>query len=145
MERRQQLFNLLGDFPDLNRQISVSKLAEEERDSYVLEKLLLDLNGIEPVPAYFVRPRRQGGRFPTMLYNHAHGGNYALGKEELLVGREALQHPPYAEELTHAGCSALCIDAWAFGERRGRSESEIFKHMLWSGQVMWGMVTSSPG
>ena len=41
---------------------------------------------------------------------------------------------------TSAGYAALCIDTWAFGERRGRSEGHIFKHMLWHGQVMWGMM-----
>jgi len=137
---RQDLYSLLGDLPDPAQKISVSKLAEEERESYVLEKLLLELNGLEPVPAYFVRPREQDGPLPTILYNHAHGLDYKLGKDELLVGRSALQNPPYALELTRRGYAALCIDTWAFGERQGRSESEVFKHMLWSGQVMWGMM-----
>jgi hypothetical protein len=139
-ERRQQLYHLLGDLPDLSREISATKLAEEKRESYVLEKLLLDLNGMELVPAYFVRPHGHVGPLPAILYNHAHDGDYALGKDELLAGRDVLQSPPYAEELARKGYAALCIDAWAFGERRGRSESEIFKHMLWSGQVMWGMM-----
>jgi hypothetical protein len=38
------------------------------------------------------------------------------------------------------GYSAFCIDVWGFGERRGRTESEIFKHFLWTGRVMWGMM-----
>jgi acetyl esterase/lipase len=139
-ERRQQLYHLLGDLPDLSREISVTKLAEEKHESYVLEKLLLDLNGIEHVPAYFVRPHRQTVPLPAILYNHAHGGNYVLGKDEFLAGRDILQTPPYAQELTQNGYAVLCIDTWAFGERRGWSESEIFKHMLWSGQVMWGMM-----
>lgn len=138
--RRQQLYSLLGDLPDRTRQISVEKIAEEKREAYVLEKLVLDLNGIEPVPAYFVRPHEEQGPRPTILYNHAHGGNYGLGKEELLAERNALQQPPYAEELTRRGYCALCIDAWAFGERQGRTEGEIFKQMLWEGQVMWGMM-----
>ncbi|MGQ9816029.1 MAG: dienelactone hydrolase family protein, partial [Candidatus Roseilinea sp.] len=71
---------------------------------------------------------------------HAHGGDYRLCKDELLNGRDALQKTPYAVELTRRGYAALCIDTWAFGERRGRTESEIFKWMLWRGQVMWGMM-----
>jgi len=138
--RRRQLYKLLGDLPDRKRKISVSKIDEEKRASYVLEKLLLDLNGIEPVPAYFVYPRDKKGPFPAILYNHAHGGNYVLGKDELIYGREALQKPPYAEVLTQKGYCALCIDAWCFGERRGRTESETFKQMLWMGQVLWGMM-----
>ena len=140
MTQREQLYELLGDLPDRNRQISVSTVATESRPGYVLERLVLDLNGIEAVPACFVRPREQSGPLPTVLYNHAHGGDYLLGKDELLDGREALCDPPYAEALTAAGYSALCFDTWAFGERRGRTEAEIFKHMLWHGQVMWGMM-----
>lgn len=138
-ERRDQLYQLLGDLPDRGRPIAVQQFGQVERDGYVLETLLLELNGVEPVPAYFVRPA-SGDPYPAVLYNHAHGGDYVLGKRELLDGRAALQAPPYAVELTRLGCAALCIDAWGFGERRGRSESELFKEMLWRGQVLWGMM-----
>ena len=139
-QRRQQLYGLMGDLPDRNRPIGATVVSEVQRGAYVLEKLVLDLNGIEPVPAYFIRPSNARGRLPVILYNHAHGGDYKLGKDELLNGRDALQKPPYAEELASRGYAALCIDTWAFGERRGRTESEIFKLMLWRGQVMWGMM-----
>jgi len=138
--RRQQLYGLLGELPDRERPIEVTTVGVEERDKYILERLLLDLNGMELVPAYFVRPHGEPAPRPTILYNHAHGGDYVLGKDELLKGRSALQSPPYAEVLTAMGYNALCIDHWGFGERRGRTESEIFKEMLWQGQVMWGMM-----
>jgi len=80
------------------------------------------------------------GPFPCVLYNHAHGGDYVLGKDELLEGRPELQQPAYAEELTRRGIAALCIDTWLFGERRGRTESELFKEMIWHGKVLWGMM-----
>jgi pimeloyl-ACP methyl ester carboxylesterase len=38
------------------------------------------------------------------------------------------------------GYAVLCLDMLGFGERRGKAESEIFKEMLWKGQVMWGMM-----
>jgi acetyl esterase/lipase len=138
--RRRALYQLLGDLPDRSRPVGAQLIGQETRDSYVLEKLLLDLNGIEPVPAYFVRPRQLAGPVPVVLYNHAHGGDYVLGKDELLLGRSALQHPPYAEALTSEGYAALAIDTWVFGERRGRTESETFKQMLWEGRVLWGMM-----
>lgn len=138
--RRQQLYNLLGDLPDRQRPIHATCIGVEQRPGYLLERLVLDLNGSEAVPAYFVRPSEGQGPWPAVLYNHAHGGEYHIGKEELLIGRTFLHTPPYAEELTRHGYAALCIDHWAFGERRGRSESEIFKQMLWHGEVMWGMM-----
>jgi len=136
--RRRQLHALLGDLPPRKRRISARKIGEQRREHYVLERLLLDLNGMEIVPAYFVRPTGGHGPRPAVLYNHSHGGHYEVGKDELLRGQEYIE--PYADELARLGYSALCIDAWGFGERRGRTESEIFKHMLWHGQVLWGMM-----
>lgn len=137
---RQKLYALLGDLPPRDGAISAKIVSQMEYETYLLEKLVLDLNGIEIVPAFFVKPKNNEKSFPSILYNHAHGGNYNLGKDELLVGRDALQEPPYAKELTSNGYAALCIDSWCFGERGGRRESAIFKEMLWKGQVLWGMM-----
>lgn len=138
--RRQELYALLGDLPPRTGPPTARTIAEERYDAYTLETLVLDLNGLEAVPALFVRPHHAAGRVPVVLYNHAHGGDYRLGKTELVRGRDALQPPPYAQALAERGYGALCIDAWAFGDRRGRTESAIFKEMLWRGQVMWGMM-----
>jgi dienelactone hydrolase len=137
--RRTELYGLLGKLPDRQRPISATKLFEEEREHDILEKLLLDLNGVELVPAYYLRPKRMAGPSPAILYNHAHGGKFDIGKEEVLNGRTVLQKPPYGELLTRMGMSVLCIDTWAFGERK-RGEQEIFKEMLWNGRAMWGMM-----
>jgi len=138
--RRAELYGLLGELPDRNRPIGARLVRTEERDGYVLETLILDLNGIEPVPAYFARPKGSVAAAPAVLYHHAHGGNYELGKDEFILGRAALQSPPYARVLTEMGYCALCCDTWNFGERRGRTETELFKEMLWKGQVLWGMM-----
>ena len=137
---REKLYRLLGSLPDRDLSISARTIREEERPAYRLEVLLLDLNGIEPVPALLVKPKKRVLRAPAILYNHAHGDDYPLGKEELLHGRSQLQAPPYAEELTARGYVAMCIDHWNFGERRGRTESELFKELLWKGRVLWGMM-----
>jgi dienelactone hydrolase len=140
---RTHLYSLLGRLPDRDRPTRARVISSEDRDNYVLERLVLDLNGFEPVPAYLTLPKSSAGtslRRPVVLYNHAHGGDYARGKDELLAGNRFLQDPPYARELAAREIAALCIDHWSFGERRGRTESEIFKHMLWEGRVMWGMM-----
>ena len=131
---------MLGDFPDLNRTVKCNKINEIVKEDYILESLVLDLNGIESVPAYFVKPAIEKEKYPVVLYNHAHGYNYNLGKSELIQGNNSLQYPPYACELANMGIASLCIDHWAFGDRRGRTESELFKEMLWNGQVLWGMM-----
>jgi len=137
---RKKLYSLLGDLPDRDRPVSAECIETIEWDGYIVEKLLLDLNGIEPVPAYCARPADRSGPSPVVLYNHAHGQRWDIGKEELLLGRDSLKKPPYGKALTSRGYLVLCIDAWNFGERRGRSETELFKETLWNGQVLWGMM-----
>ncbi len=139
-DTRQLLYSLLGDLPDRNRPISAQTVDSETFPNYHLEKLLLDLNGFEIVPAYFVKPLDTKGPLPTVLFNHSHGGEYGIGKDELLNGRVYSQKTPYVEALTKAGYAVLCIDHWCFGERQGRTEAETFKQMLWQGQVLWGMM-----
>ena len=138
--KREQLLSLLGDLPDMDRQVSARIIDVQDMGDYTLETLMLNLNGIEEAPAYFALPKNCTGRVPVMLYNHAHGGAYDIGKEELLFGRKALQKPYYAQLLTSMGFGALCFDTWCFGQRRGRTEGAMFKEMLWRGQVMWGMM-----
>ncbi len=110
--RREELYGLLGDLPDRDRPVSARTLTVEERPGYILETLVLDLNGIEDVPAYFVRPKDSPGTFPTLLYNHAHHGEYLIGRNELLNPRGALE--PYADALAARGIALLCFDTWMF-------------------------------
>ena len=122
------------------RPIGGKKRSEAERDGYVLETWDLDLNGIEAVPAYLARPRTVTGRAPAVVFNHSHGGGYKIGKQEFIEGRSYLQPVPYAKALTDLGYVALCIDHWVFGERSHTTEADMFKAMLWQGQVLWGMM-----
>jgi hypothetical protein len=138
--RRDELYGLLGRLPPRDRKVSAQLVSTEDRGSYVLEKLVLDLNGEEPAPAYFARPKGKSGLLPTVLFNHSHGGGYTIGKAEFIDGRDYMGKPPYAEFLTSLGYNALCFDAWIFGERSGRTELDFFKEKLWQGRVLWGMM-----
>jgi dienelactone hydrolase len=136
--RRKELCSLLGDLPPRDRRIGGQMLETGERAGFVLEKLVLDLNGLEPAPAYFVKPKNASGRLPAILFNHWHGGEYKLGKDEMLRPKQGI--PSWAEATAAQGWCALCVDMWAFGGRAVRAEMDIFKDMLWKGQVMWGMM-----
>ncbi len=136
--RRRQLYQLLGDLPQAT-DISAECIRNEDKGAYTLETLVLHLNGIEPVPAYFARPTFAEPPFPVVLFHHSHGGKYDLGKNELIHGNDYLQKPAYAEALTANGYAVLCIDAWGFGERKKAKENDLIKEMLWNGQVLWGM------
>ena len=138
-ESRKLLYSLLGDLPDRDRPITAEVVNVTDCDSYIVEDLRLDLNGIEPVPAYVVKPKNARGKLPCVIYNHAHGGKYHIGRKEFLTYERAYSElGPYAKVLTDLGYIGICIDVWNFGERAGRSENELFKEMLWKGQVLWG-------
>jgi dienelactone hydrolase len=135
--RREELHALLGPLPEVTGSPAGRLVAREERDGFVLEKLVLDLNGVEDVPAYLALPSEPVATpAPVVVYNHA--WNFELGKNELLQGGAGARQRPYVEPLTEAGYAVFCADMWSFGERRGKSESALFKELLWKGQVLWG-------
>jgi dienelactone hydrolase len=142
-DRRRELWGLLGDLPWTHRPGPVKLLSKQEHDSYTLERLVLDLNGIEPVPAILLIPKKREPRAPGLLYIHWHGGMYDLGKEQLLKGVPA--QPAYASLCAEKGLVTLAIDSWCFGERKqekdgGVGEQDTFKLMLWRGRVLYGMM-----
>lgn len=138
--RRAELYQLLGELPARDRPIGAKTVWSKQRDHFIQEKLELDLNGIETVPAYFLKPLHLKGKAPCVLYHHYHGGKYKLGKEELLTPKPDHALMSYAEDLCKQGYCVLCADTWAFGERATHTEADLFKMFLWKGQVMWGMM-----
>ena len=141
-QRRKELWDLLGDLPQ--RCEPAARLERTERGrGYTVEHLELDLNGIEPVPALLLIPDERRRPAPGLLYLHAHGGHYELGKEELFEGLDVLR--PYAPLCVEKGLVTLAIDSWCFSGRKHhgdgtRGEHDAFKRMLWRGQVLWGMM-----
>lgn len=140
-ERRAELWSLLGGPPRAQapRLIARDRIASPFAGT-LLDRLMLDLNGIEPVQAFFLRP--EGAvRPPLVVYAHAHGNRYELGKTELLAGRPALQPEPYGKALTDAGYAVLAIDSWLFEERqRTEGERAFTKGRLLKGDTVWGMM-----
>lgn len=141
--RRRELWGLLGDLPWNHRPGPAKLIARERGDGYTLERLELDLNGIEPVPAILLIPDNRQPKAPGLLYIHWHGGTYPTGKDELLTGRKVL--PAYAPVVAEKGIVTLAIDSWCFGQRKraengSQGESDAFKKMIWQGQVLFGMM-----
>jgi len=142
-QRRRELWSLLGDLP-WNHQPSPPQLVRTEKhDGYTLQRWVLDLNGIEPVPALLLVPDRRQNPAPGLLFIHWHAGQYDLGKEQLLRGTSV--QPAYAPICVEKGLVTLAIDSWCFGERKHgpdshRAEEDTFKEMLWRGRVLWGMM-----
>jgi dienelactone hydrolase len=141
--RRADLWGLLGELPWQHEPTPPKVVSTEDHDQYTLQRLVLDLNGIEPVPALLMIPKKIKQPAPGLLFIHWHAGQYGLGKEQLLKGTSV--QPAYAPVLAEMGVVTLAIDSWCFGERQHdtngkRGEEDAFKLMLWRGQVLFGMM-----
>jgi len=136
-QRRADLWRLLGPRPSLPGPPKGQLLRREAADHCHIEHWSLQLNSVEPVPALLLRPLDAPPR-GLVLYCHAHGNRFAMGKDELLLGRPALSSPPYGEVLPAMGYAVLAIDHWCFGERSHSSERAMVKRLLWQGSTLWG-------
>jgi dienelactone hydrolase len=135
--RRAALWRLLGPRPSLPTAPSGNLVETSDISSARIERWSLTLNTDEVVPALLMRPNHQLPR-GVVIYCHAHGNRFAVGKDELLLGRPALQSPPYGELLTTMGYAVLAIDHWCFGERSHHTERGMNKRLLWDGRTLWG-------
>jgi hypothetical protein len=135
---RKKLLSLLGELPSKHTPRPPQLRRKEKHHGYTLEYLDFDFNGIEPVPGILLVPENIKAKAPCMLYCHAHFGTYDIGKNELLNGRSVM--PAYAPVYAEKGILTLAIDSWCFGERKGNTEMDMFKKMLWHGQTLFGMM-----
>lgn len=149
---RKKLWTLFGDLPPLfTPKPKVEQ--REQRRGYTLERITFD-NGVgDTVYGYVLIPAGRRGRGPAILYHHYHGGKYQQGKEEVLIPAfaEGGHKLITGEELVRAGHVVLCIDAYAFGERRFQgpagtkeegqaTEWSLYKTFAWEGKNLWGMM-----
>ena len=106
-------------------------------EGYVVEEIRLTTQAGD-IPGTLCRPDGPGP-FPTILYCHAHGNRYDIGRRELLEGRPALRDPPYGPLLAARGYLVVCIDVAGFGDRqKDGTESALAKAALWRGRTLFG-------
>ncbi len=145
---RQKLWRLLGDIPAPT--LPKARLIVTRAEStYTLEHFSF-VNGVgDTVYGYLILPKDIAQPAPAVLYHHEHGGKYQLGKDAAIRIRENGYAPGLA--LAEAGFIVMAIDAYGFGQRehqgpagkaeRGRdTELSLFKHFLWQGKTLWGMM-----
>jgi dienelactone hydrolase len=137
IELRKTLLRLLGLAPHVPAVRHVTTVAVDEHVSYRLDTLDITAPGGTTIPALFVRPRDGAGPFPALLYLHAHGHRYTIGKSELVDGRPTLTSP-YAADLAERGFAVLCLDMPTFGGRATETESAAAKRHLWRGSTLFG-------
>lgn len=151
-ETRSTLWKLLGDLPPRPAKLSVKTLSREDRGGHWLEKFEFDNGAGEIVPGYCFIPKTAAAdkKASAILYCHWHGGQYDIGKDEMLGANKAIPQSPGAR-LASLGHVVLGIDACCFGERNGRGpdgpqqkgsagEMSAAKFNLWLGRSLWGMI-----
>ncbi len=145
---RDTLWKLLGDLPPLFTP-TPTITEREAHDGYTVEKLSFDNGAGATVYGYLVIPDGIQQPAPAVLYHHMHGGKYELGKDELW--QDWLIGVAPGPALAKAGFVVLAIDAYSFNQRIAQgpagdreqgaaTEQALFKHFVWQGKTLWGMI-----
>ncbi len=148
---RALLWKMMGDLPPRQAKPAATIVSREDKGDYFLEKFEFDNGAGETVKGYCLLPKSatQENRAPAILYCHWHGGQYDIGKQEML---QANATPVAAgPALAKKGYVVLGIDACCFGERNGNGpdgktqkgsngEMTAAKFNLWMGRTLWGMI-----
>ncbi|MFN0080571.1 MAG: alpha/beta hydrolase [Prosthecobacter sp.] len=148
---RAKLIELLGDLPPRPLVSAFQVIAKEDKGTYTHETIQFDNGSGEIVKGYVFVPKQATAqsKAPAILYCHWHGGQYDIGKQELLQTNATPVAPGPA--LAAAGYVVLGIDAPCFGERNGKGpdgpqqkgsagEMTAAKFHLWAGRTLWGMI-----
>jgi dienelactone hydrolase len=146
---QRTLWELLGDLPPRPATPTVRTLWRKQKEGFTVEKFEFDNEAGATVPGYLCIPEGLEAPAPGILYCHYHGGEYDNGKEEIFKTWPA--GTPPAVEFTRRGFVVMAIDAYCFGERRGKGpagkkeaggaeELTMSKLNLWYGRTLWGMM-----
>ncbi len=121
---RQALLTRLGHFPQRVELASVLGAAIDE-GTYTRRSVTYKVEADAFVPAWLLTPKGVAPErgWPAILAIHQHGGQYDLGKSEL-VGLAGDAQYAYGRDLCQRGYVVLCPDMLCFEERRP-SEEEI--------------------
>ena len=148
---RKKLEFLLGDLPPRPSLAEFKVVSRLDKLDYWQETFEFQNGAGETVRGYCFLPKsaKPLTKSPAILYCHWHGGQYEIGKNEMLQTNATPVAP--GPTLAKAGYVVLGIDAPCFGERNGmgpdgpsqkgsNGEMTAAKFHLWTGRTLWGMV-----
>ncbi len=149
-EIRSVLNELLGDLPPRPIAPTVNIASKESRDGFTLEKFSFHNGADAEVTGCILIPEGLKEPAPAVQYNHFHGGEYSLGKDEIFRANWPVEGT-IAGNLVREGYVVIATDSYMFGERSGKGpggpeerggseESSLFKTNLWRGRTLWGMM-----
>ncbi len=138
--QRKKILSLLGITNDTKQFKNFNLLSKKKwKDGHLEDWKFINSNS-EIVPGYFLYPEGKGP-FPIVIYCHAHGGTYDVGRVELLKGRKSLLSD-YGTFLLEKGFAILCLEMACFGSRKLPNESNRSKSCLWNGRTLFGQMIS---
>jgi len=113
---QRQLIRLMGGFPKRRTPLNACTIEREDEGDFICEKVLYETEPGEAVPAYLLIPKRRNNRTPAVFCHHQHGGQFHIGKSEI-IGRGGHPDMAIALELAKRGYITLAPDAKCFEER----------------------------
>lgn len=124
---RETFMSLLGLLPDISPPNTIV-IEEEDCGSYLRQTIEYDVESGERIRAYLCIPHSAANDLPAVYCFHQHGGNYLLGKSEV-VGLSGDSNQAYAKELAERGYLTLAPDAICFEDRCEDKKSPDFYHI----------------
>jgi len=148
IEVKQTLVELLGDVPPRPEALNVKTVFREDREGYVLEKIMIDNEVDGWIAGYVAIPTGIKGKVPVILGLHGHSSS-----KDNIFGFDSNTAQNVLALLISNGFAVMAIDSYFNGERRGlgpaganemqehSSDQELsqFKINLWLGRSLWGM------
>ena len=144
MLNRETLISLLGPLPD-NAPPALNVVDEVDCGSFLRRTIEYSVEPNERIKAFLCLPKIHNHILPAIYCFHQHGGNWLLGKSEV-VGLSGDSELAYAKELAELGFVTLAPDAICFEDRCDDKESPKYNHVhelhvrLIRGQTLLGKV-----
>jgi dienelactone hydrolase len=132
-------------------------IAEEDRGSYVAQKIVLSITGDSRILTYMLIPKGKGP-FPAVLLLHDHGARFDIGKEKVIRPfddnqdriQSSIQWVNIAyggryigDELAKAGYICFCTDALNWSDRGGakyEGQQALASNLLLLGSSLAGLI-----
>ena len=114
--RRAELYTLMGDLPARDRKITAQTISVEERPGFILEKLVLDVNGLGACVGLFHQAEDRLGQYPCRAFQPL-ARRRVLSRKRRKMLRPKQGIVSFAGYLTRGGGSAVC--AWICGASEG--------------------------
>jgi dipeptidyl aminopeptidase/acylaminoacyl peptidase len=141
-----QVVASLGDLPPRPAKPKVRTVCFEQHPGYRLEKVFIDNDAGNEIPAILLVPDDVKKPAPTVLWLHSSGADTT----GFLTPNRNGGDEPFGPVLAKRGYVVLGLDNWWHGERAGTGpagpretgndeQQSLHKLNLWLGRTLWGM------